>query len=36
MDQASSLHTTLVRSVERVLTALFRVLLRHGMSFTAF
>ena len=36
MDQASSLHTTLVRSVERVLAALFRVLLRHGMSFTAF
>ena len=36
MDQASSLHTMLVRSVERVLAALFRVLLRHGMSFTAF
>ena len=36
MDQASTLHATLVRSVERVLAALFRLLLRHGMSFTAF
>lgn len=36
MDQADTLQATLVRSVERVLAALFRVLLRHGMSFTAF
>jgi Family of unknown function (DUF6502) len=36
MDSPNTLPATLARAVERVLSALFRVLLRHGMSFTAF
>jgi hypothetical protein len=36
MDSPDPVPATLSRAVERVLTALFRVLLRHGMSYTAF
>jgi hypothetical protein len=36
MDTSNALPSTLARAVERVLEALFRLLLRHGMSFTAF
>jgi len=36
MDSPTTVPATLSRAVERVLAALFRVLLRHGMSFTAF
>ncbi len=36
MDSPNPVPATLSRAVERVLTALFRVLLRHGMSYTAF
>jgi hypothetical protein len=36
MDSPNPVPATLARAVERVLAALFRVLLRHGMSFTAF
>jgi hypothetical protein len=36
MDSRNTLPATLARAVERVLAALFRMLLRHGMSFTAF
>ena len=36
MNPPDALPATLSRAVERVLAALFRLLLRHGMSFTAF
>lgn len=36
MDQPNTLAPVLTRSVERLLAALFRLLLRQGMSFTAF
>jgi hypothetical protein len=36
MDASNTASTPLSRAVERVLAALFRLLLRHGMSFTAF
>jgi hypothetical protein len=36
MDSPTSEPATLSRAVERMLSALFRVLLRHGMSYTAF
>jgi Family of unknown function (DUF6502) len=36
MDPESTVPAQLTRSVERLLAALFRLLLRHGMSFTAF
>lgn len=36
MDTENGLPRMLTRSVEQLLAALFRVLLRHGMSFTAF
>jgi predicted HTH domain antitoxin len=36
MDAHNTLPAALQRAVERVLAALFRLLLRHGMSFTAF
>ncbi len=36
MDSPQPAPTSLSRAVERVLAALFRLLLRHGMSFTAF
>ena len=35
-EPATTLQSTLQRAVARVLTALFRVLLRHGFSYTAF
>ncbi len=36
MDSPNPVPATLARAVERMLAALFRLLLRHGMSFTAF
>lgn len=36
MKQDNPLTATLARAVERLLAALFRLLIRHGMSFTAF
>lgn len=36
MDSLNPVPAALARAVERVLAALFRLLLRHGMSFTAF
>ncbi len=36
MDTSAKLSAALTRAVERLLAALFRVLLRHGLSYTAF
>ncbi len=36
MDSSSALPAALARAVERLLAVLFRVLLRHGLSYTAF